>query len=89
VFRSSATVSAYGAEFTLSLGKEVPVSATVYDVAGRVVKVVADQMLMSPGEHRIVWDGTSNRGGRVGSGVYIIKLVAEREQLTENIVLLR
>jgi hypothetical protein len=87
--KSSPTVSAQGAEFTLILGKEVPVSATVYDVAGRVVKVVADQVLMPPGEHRIVWDGTSNRSGRAGSGVYIIKIVAEREQLTESVVLLR
>jgi flagellar hook assembly protein FlgD len=89
IIRRSPTVSDRGAEFNLILGKEVSVSATVYDVTGRVVKVVADQVVMPAGDHRITWDGTTNRGGRAGSGVYIVKLRAEKEQLTENIVLLR
>ena len=87
--RSSPTVSKNGAEFTLTLGRETWVSATVYDVTGRVVKILADQAMMATGVHKIRWDGMTVRGGRAGSGVYIFKVIAADKRFVEQVVIVR
>jgi flagellar hook assembly protein FlgD len=49
------------------------VHLTVYDVAGRLVRVLEDRWLAA-GEHSVVWDGTDTRGRAVGAGVYFDRL---------------
>ena len=45
----------------------------VYDLTGRLVKVLAD--LVEPaGRHSIKWDGTDLWGGIVASGIYICQI---------------
>jgi hypothetical protein len=64
------------------------VSLTVYDVAGRVVKrlVAADK---PRGIHTATWDGTSDSGSRVTSGVYFYKLEAGSFVQTRKMLLLK
>ncbi len=45
----------------------------IYDVAGRLVKTLADEF-MGSGAHHVAWDGTSRSGSRVASGVYFYVL---------------
>lgn len=50
------------------------VSATVHDLMGRRVRSLLDAVERPSGAHEVRWDGTDERGARVGSGVYLIRL---------------
>jgi hypothetical protein len=45
----------------------------VYDLQGRLVKTLADQIL-KPGPYSIDWAGNSSTGGLMNGGIYIIRL---------------
>jgi hypothetical protein len=57
------------------LAKPGEAALRVYDPAGRCVRTLAEGALPA-GEQTRVWDGTDDRGGRLGSGVYWVRLVA-------------
>jgi hypothetical protein len=60
-----------------------------YDVAGRFVRTLDDAQF-EPGAHSVTWDGTDDRGERVASGVYMLKLEVEgREAASMKAVLLK
>jgi hypothetical protein len=56
---------------------------TVYDVTGRQVKVLANEVF-SAGEHRITFDGSN-----LSSGVYFVRLEAGQHLKTEKMVMLK
>jgi FlgD Ig-like domain len=82
-------VSAQGMEYALSLARESKVTATVYDVTGRLVSKISDQKVMLAGTHRLRWDGKSSRGVSVASGVYILEVSADHKRFVENMVIVR
>ncbi len=47
-----------------------PARIEIYDVEGRLVRTLVAAARMEAGPHEAVWDGTNDRGRRVGSGVY-------------------
>jgi histidinol-phosphate aminotransferase len=47
---------------------------TIYDISGRKIKTLLNG-LISPGTHRIRWDGREITGKMVSSGVYIFNLI--------------
>jgi hypothetical protein len=50
------------------------VKLVVYDAAGHLVRRLGDER-MPAGPHAMMWDGLSDKGHRLGSGMYFIKLV--------------
>ncbi len=74
---------------TLSIGvAEGDVSAlrvAVYDVAGRVVRVLADGKL-STGTHRLDWDGTNEMGARVSAGLYFMRFKSSDRESVLKVV---
>jgi len=54
------------------------VQVNVYDVAGRKVRTLADRVFPA-GEAKLVWDGTSDAGDKVGRGVYFVKSSTQPE----------
>jgi len=64
------------------------VAVHVYDVAGRLVKTLADEAFSS-GPHELHWDGSDNRGARVASGIYFIRIAAESYTATRRAVMLK
>ncbi len=68
------------------------VTLRVYDVAGREVRTLVDRDV-EPGEHKAVWDGTTDAGQRAASGVYFAKMeVAGRAgafRATRKLILLK
>jgi flagellar hook assembly protein FlgD len=46
-----------------------PASIHIYDVSGRLIRIVVDDYY-GGGTHEAVWDGRSRAGSQVGSGVY-------------------
>ena len=43
-------------------------------MSGRLVKTVADRVFAAGQEHVVMWDGTSDGGVKVKSGVYFYQL---------------
>lgn len=64
------------------------VRARIYDQAGRVVTRLCEGTLPS-GRHAVVWDGRSEDGHRVESGVYLMTVEAGEFTTRRSIVLIR
>ena len=80
-FNPSTTIS-------FSLCDRGAVSLVIYDVAGRLVNVLVDDV-MDAGTHDVTWDGRGNAGRTVASGVYFYRLSAGSFNETRKMVLLR
>jgi hypothetical protein len=72
-----------------ALPQQAAVDLCVYDVAGRVVKVLVDSKITQAGEHAARWDGTNDAGETVASGVYFYRLEAGINAQTRRMVYLR
>ena len=68
------------AVFPLELRFDTPVDSgvklDVYDVLGRRVHRVLDSR-RSAGHHVVAWDGRDEAGGRVASGLYLVRMTAK------------
>ncbi|MCK5408437.1 MAG: T9SS type A sorting domain-containing protein, partial [Candidatus Krumholzibacteria bacterium] len=64
------------------------VELSIYDVSGRLVRSLVDEVRDS-GVHEAVWDGTDRAGGRVASGVYLVRLIAGTKIDNRKITLLK
>ena len=60
----------------------------VYDVLGRLVKTLKDEVV-SEGLHALVWDGTDDRDKDVASGVYFYRLSTPSFSTVHRLVLLK
>ncbi len=65
-----------------------PVSLRVYSQAGRLVRTLVDEAA-PPGRHVAEWDGTSESGAPVASGVYFCRYEAEDFADQRKLVLLK
>jgi hypothetical protein len=70
------------------LPSEQAVTLTVYDVAGRRVARLADRSF-APGRHEVEWLGADDRGRKLPSGVYFVRMATTGAVQTERLVLLR
>jgi hypothetical protein len=64
------------------------VTLAVYDVNGRLVKTVHEGDLPA-GNHSIIWNGTSDSGAQVSSGIYFYRLQSEDGTISKSMVLLK
>ena len=73
-----------------NLAETGPVSLVVYDVAGRRVATLVDEV-RSPveGGHAVTWNGRNDRGQAVTSGVYFYRLVTRDFTETKKMVLMK
>jgi hypothetical protein len=61
---------------------------SVYDVSGRLVRVLADGPFPA-GSHEIAWDGRDERGRAAGSGIYLARLESGLHRASRRMVLIR
>ncbi|MEE4312476.1 MAG: choice-of-anchor D domain-containing protein [candidate division KSB1 bacterium] len=73
-------------EFTIS--RRTPVEIHIFNVLGQRVRVLMDDM-MRAGRHRIVWDGLSDDGHMMTTGLYFIRLRAEGKHSVKKMMLVR
>ena len=72
----------------INLPKQVDFSLKVYDIMGREVITIANE-LMNPGYHRMIWNGRDSGGRQVPSGIYIARLVTPQFTKSIKMVLLK
>jgi hypothetical protein len=75
-------------EIRFELARGSRVQLRVFDVNGRLVRVVTDTE-MAAGSHRVPWDGTDAVGRAVASGTYLYRLDAAGFTQSRKMVLLR
>jgi len=64
------------------------VTLEIYDVVGSLVRTLADRH-EAAGSKRVTWDGTDDRGQKVGSGVYFYRLRAPGYEQSLKMMLLQ
>jgi len=62
-----------------------PVTVDVFDASGRRVRRLLATRLAA-GSHTVAWDGEDDRGERVGSGLYFVRLRSDGAQATRRVV---
>jgi hypothetical protein len=67
---------------------QTPVRLEVFDVAGRLVRVLVDEMLHE-GRHEAAWNGMDGRGIQVSSGTYFCRYTNGDITSSRKMVLLR
>lgn len=65
-----------------------PARLSVYDAAGRLVRILVDDALPA-GDHDAAWDGRDEAGRGVGSGAYVARLESGGAAAAIRMVLLR
>ena len=73
---------------SFALRKPSQVSLKVYDLLGREVITLTEGDTPA-GQHRVVWNGSDNRGKQVSSGVYLYRLIASGKEVTRKMLLAR
>ena len=71
-----------------ALPSNANVTLKVYDVTGREVQTLVAGPL-NAGTHQVQWDGRSNAGRTVASGVYLYRLEAGNQVITRRMIMLK
>jgi len=74
--------------FTVVSSATKSVSIGVYDLSGRLVKLLADGPL-SPGAYEVRWNGDDERGGFARNGIYFVLGRLDAQRVQAQIILLR
>jgi hypothetical protein len=72
-----------------TLPQAATVTLGVYDVSGRLVKLLVDGAGETAGPHTVTWDGCDGHGHNVPAGVYMYRLNAGRLTETRRMVLVK
>ncbi|HEX7878587.1 MAG TPA: FlgD immunoglobulin-like domain containing protein, partial [Candidatus Eisenbacteria bacterium] len=72
--------------FSLATSEHVRIS--IYDVTGSLVRKFVDDT-MPAGRHQARWDGTSDRGTGVPSGIYFVRMMTGSYREVRKIVVQR
>jgi hypothetical protein len=75
-------------EIHFEIPERAHVTLTVYNVVGQKITTLVDKELM-PDRYVVDWDGTSDSGAKVATGVYFYKLQAEKFVETKKMMLLK
>jgi hypothetical protein len=70
-----------------SIGEPAPTRLTVYDVAGRMVRVLVDGALPE-GDHEVAWDGRDDAGVSVSPGSYFARIDSNGRTRTRKLIFL-
>jgi hypothetical protein len=75
-------------EIRFSLAQTGDISLKVFDIAGRLVKELANGNY-DTGEHSVIWEGTNSNGKKVSSGIYFYSISAPEKAITKKMVFLK
>ena len=73
---------------TYSLSSPSKVTLQIYNSKGQLVKTLVDGKIEN-GNRSVSWDGNDNRGRETGSGVYFLKLTADKHSEFTKMLLVR
>jgi hypothetical protein len=65
------------------------VSLRVFDVSGRLVRVLMGGEFVAEGRRQVIWSGRDESGQAVAAGVYFYRLDADGYSLTKSMALIK
>ncbi len=71
-----------------SISERARVDLSIYDIRGRRVRTLI-RGEVSPGDHTVVWDGTDEKGGKIGSGSYFYRVTTNGDVVTRRMVVVK
>jgi putative hemolysin len=71
------------------LNQAGPVRLAIFDLAGNRVCSLLNGQVQAAGEHTVSWDGRSDRGEKLASGVYLCRLLANGAAMQQKLTLLK
>ncbi len=75
-------------EINYVLPERAKVFIGIYDISGRLVANLENR-IADAGRYSILWDGSDDRGEKLGTGSYFVKLNANEFSQTKKVVLVR
>jgi hypothetical protein len=69
-------------------GDRILAALSIFDVRGRLVRVLLDEEL-TPGRYRVTWDGKNENGSEVSSGIYFYRITAGSFSSTRKMALIK
>jgi hypothetical protein len=66
-----------------------PVNLRMYDLAGRLVRVLKNGEVERPGLHEALWDGLDDSGRHVAAGVYVVRLEVGTQSDVRRVALVK
>ena len=73
---------------SFSLSKPGLVQLRIYDLLGRQIRVLKDEVLKA-GSHIVQWDGRAENGGTISSGIYVAKISSGGQVETRKLMLMK
>ena len=70
-------------EFVIENNNSTNIS--IFDICGNQVTTIENK-IYSPGQHKIIWNGTDKNGKEVNPGTYLIRLKAGSQTITKRVV---
>jgi hypothetical protein len=77
-----------GTQIAFDLPHESTVTVRIFDLQGRLLRTLLAQK-MSPGFHRVLWDGRDEDGDALPSGIFCCYVHAGGQQLSQKMSLIR
>lgn len=71
------------------LSEDTEVTIRVYTMTGRIVKTLLDRVTKPAGTWEVVWDGKSEEGKYVESGIYFYSLITPTKTITKKMLVIR
>jgi flagellar hook assembly protein FlgD len=65
------------------------VTLKIYDLTGRLVRVLVDEDSLPAGRHEATWQGRDDHGRKVAAGVYLYRLEAGTYQHSRSMTLVK
>jgi hypothetical protein len=74
---------------TYGIDRRASVTLRIYDVSGRLVRTLVNEMQEPGNRYTVTWDGRNGFGRNVSSGIYFCRLTTGTRTSTRKMVLLR
>ncbi|MFC1573026.1 T9SS type A sorting domain-containing protein, partial [Candidatus Eisenbacteria bacterium] len=78
-----------GTTIHFDLPAETAVDLRVFDMSGRLVRVLLHDGAMAAGRHEVIWDGRDAVGGEMAAGVYFYRLETAESNETKQMILFK
>ncbi len=74
---------------TYQLKQKENVTLEIFDILGRRIKSIVNNVIENPGQHTVTWNGLNSNGEKVASGIYIYRLRAKNFVSSKKMILLK
>ncbi|MBC8526939.1 MAG: T9SS type A sorting domain-containing protein [Candidatus Cloacimonetes bacterium] len=75
--------------FSFFLSEPAKVSLEIYNIRGQKIAIIANNKEFNKGPKKLLWDGTDYNGKKVGSGIYLYKVVINNKLKVNKLMLIR